>query len=197
MTPPPRPRRPVGGRRSRRGGFLAARRGRVLAAATVAGFGMAVGLHASGSSVVALPAASVSAHPRHPPSSTAPPGTKGAGSANGPSGSPGTTAPAQAPTTTSPPTATRSATGTTEQYGYGQLAVRATVTGTRVTGLQVVGLQTADSYSQQIADQVIPMLRGEVLAAQGIRVNGITGATYTTVAYLRSVQAALDKLHVS
>jgi len=87
--------------------------------------------------------------------------------------------------------------GTTEQYGYGQLSVRATVTGTRITGLQVVGLQTAESYSQQIADQVIPMLREEVLAAQGIRVNGITGATYTTVAYLRSVQAALDKLHVS
>ncbi|HEY5272418.1 MAG TPA: FMN-binding protein [Acidimicrobiales bacterium] len=86
-------------------------------------------------------------------------------------------------------------TGSTYNYSYGQLAVRVTVTGAKITGLSVVGLQTAESYSQQIADQVIPMLRQEVLAAQSVRVNGISGASYTAEAYVSSVQSALNKLH--
>lgn len=200
MTPPPR-RRSSGGqdRRSRRVGTAVAKRGRMIGAAAVAGFGVAVGLHTSGSSVVALPAATPVRSTHQPSPTSAPPTTGAAGSSSGSGsdrGATGTTTPATTPATTSP-TRTRSATGTVEQYGYGQLAVRATVSGTRITGLSVVGLQTAESYSQQIADQVIPMLRREVLAAQRVQVNGITGATYTTVAYLRSIQAALNKLHVS
>jgi uncharacterized protein with FMN-binding domain len=42
---------------------------------------------------------------------------------------------------------------------------------------------------------VIPVLRQEVLAAQGVGVNAISGATYTTEAYLYSVESALTKLH--
>ena len=83
-----------------------------------------------------------------------------------------------------------------EQYGYGQLAVRVTVNGTRIIAVDTVGLQTAESYSQQIASQVIPLLHNEVLAAQSAQVNGFSGATYTTEAYLYSLQSALDKLHI-
>ncbi len=82
-----------------------------------------------------------------------------------------------------------------EQYGYGQLAVRVTVQEAKIVGLKVVGLQTAESYSQQIADQVLPMLKSEVLAAQSLQINGISGATYTTEAYLYSIQSALSRLH--
>ena len=39
------------------------------------------------------------------------------------------------------------------------------------------------------------MLRAEVLSAQSARVDAISGATYTSVAYLSSLQAAIDKLH--
>jgi uncharacterized protein with FMN-binding domain len=61
--------------------------------------------------------------------------------------------------------------------------------------LSVANLQTAEQYSQSTARQVIPVLRQEVLAAQGVRVNAISGATYTTEAYLNSVQSALTKLN--
>lgn len=91
---------------------------------------------------------------------------------------------------------TTSAVGNREQYGYGILSVRVTVSGSKVVSLQVADLQTADSYSQQIANQVIPYLRREVLAAQSARIQGISGATYTSEAYASSVQSALDKLHV-
>jgi uncharacterized protein with FMN-binding domain len=56
-------------------------------------------------------------------------------------------------------------------------------------------LKTAEPYSQQLASQVIPMLRNEVLSAQSTSINAVSGATYTSQAYAASVQAALDKLH--
>lgn len=90
----------------------------------------------------------------------------------------------------------RTATGAVEQYGYGQLMVRVTVHGGRITGISVPSIQTAEPYSQQLATQVIPMLKSEVLAGQTARINGISGATYTSEAYAMSLQSALDKLHI-
>jgi len=87
------------------------------------------------------------------------------------------------------------ATGATEQYGYGKLAVRVTVRSGKIIDVAVPLIQTAEAYSQQLATQVIPMLRNEVLSAQSARINGVSGATYTSQAYAASLQAALDKLH--
>jgi uncharacterized protein with FMN-binding domain len=104
-----------------------------------------------------------------------------------------------APTTSTPtspaPGGVRRATGPVEQYGYGQLAVQVTVHGTHLTDVRVSGLSTAESYSQQLAQAVIPMLRNEVLNAQSANVSAISGATYTSEAYLGSLQSALDALH--
>jgi len=97
------------------------------------------------------------------------------------------------------PAGTGAAAGTTpgalENYGYGELAVRVTISGGRITGIAVPVLRTAEQYSQQLAVQVIPTLRGEVMAAQSARINAVSGATYTSQAYALSVQAALDKAH--
>jgi uncharacterized protein with FMN-binding domain len=82
------------------------------------------------------------------------------------------------------------------QYGYGQLSVKVTASGSRIVDVSVVNLQTAESYSQQLAQQVIPMLRGEVISAQSAQINGISGATYTSQAYAQSLQSALTKLHL-
>ena len=89
----------------------------------------------------------------------------------------------------------QSATGPVTPYGYGELDVRVTVSGSRITGVTVPVLRTAEPYSQQLAAQVIPMLKSEVLAAGSARINGVSGATYTSQAYATSLQAALDKLH--
>jgi uncharacterized protein with FMN-binding domain len=108
-------------------------------------------------------------------------------------GSPGGGASAGSQTATG---GAHSATGPIEQYGYGELAVRVSVNGNRITNVTVPTLQTAEAYSQQLAQQVIPMLRSQVLAADGPHINGVSGATYTSLAYVKSVQAALDALHV-
>jgi uncharacterized protein with FMN-binding domain len=92
--------------------------------------------------------------------------------------------------------AIRTATGPTENYGYGTLAVMVTVTGTKITDLSTPGHYEHAQYSQQLAAQVLPMLRSEVLQAQSANINGISGASYTSQAYATSLQAALDQLHL-
>jgi uncharacterized protein with FMN-binding domain len=129
------------------------------------------------------------------PPTTAP--TTGTGPPKGtsPSSSPTTTTTSPpAPTTTAP--AAASATGAAEQYGYGVISVKITASGSHITAATVASLQTAESYSQQLAQQVIPVLRREVLSAQSARITAVSGATYTSQAYIASVQSALDTLHI-
>ncbi|MGA8297159.1 MAG: FMN-binding protein [Acidimicrobiales bacterium] len=84
--------------------------------------------------------------------------------------------------------------GSSEQYGYGVLAVKVTASAGRIADLSTVGLRTAEPYSQSLAQQVLPVLRSEVLQAQSTNVATISGATYTSEAYLYSLQSALDRL---
>ncbi len=121
----------------------------------------------------------------------APPTVAGAS----PSGSPFAASPSRAGPTPAGPAAARSALGPEEQFGYGVLDVKVTESGTRITDVSVPLLQTAEPTSQQISEQAIAMLRAEVLSAQGGGIDAISGATYTSAAYLQSLQAAIDKLH--
>ncbi|MDA8311654.1 MAG: FMN-binding protein [Actinomycetota bacterium] len=146
-------------------------------AATAAGLAGVLSFHTQRASVL-LPRASTSGvSPTSPPPSSRKHAT-----------------PTSPPARSSPQATTSSATGALEQYGYGQLSVRVTMSGGKITKVAVAKLQTADTYSQQLADYVVPVLEREVLAAQSARIHGLTGATYTSAAYAYSVQSALDKL---
>ena len=127
------------------------------------------------------------------PGQAQPSGTPSASSASSASAAASPAASAPAPAAAG---AVRSAGGQMVQFGYGELNVRVTVHGSHITGISVTDLQTAEPTSQQISEQAIPMLRSEVLSAQSANVNGISGATFTSQAYVQSVQAALDKLHL-
>jgi uncharacterized protein with FMN-binding domain len=137
-----------------------------------------------------------------PVSATLPGSTKAVGSPSATSTSTSAPRATPAPTHAAPTNAAaggspvRSAAGQAVQFGYGVLDVTVTVTGTHITGISVTDLQTAEPTSQQISEQAIPMLRSEVLSAQSANVNGISGATFTSRAYVESLQAALDKLNV-
>jgi uncharacterized protein with FMN-binding domain len=122
----------------------------------------------------------------------------GAGPASqGPSASPSVTAGTANGTKTgsAASTASGTATGPSEQFGYGALTVTVTVQGGRITKISVPSLQTAEPTSQQISQQAIPTLTSEIMSAQSLNVNVVSGATYTSDAYAQSLQAALDKLH--
>ena len=117
--------------------------------------------------------------------------------ASGTGGSPARTPVAAQPThSVVGPGAVRSAVGGTEQFGYGLLDVKVTVSGTRITDVSVPTLQVAEFTSQQICEQAIPLLRSEVLTTQSARIDAVSGATYTSEAYAASLQAALDALHM-
>ncbi len=158
------------------------RRAPVVVAATAAGLAGVLSFHTRPSSTLASTLA------------TSAPPTSGRAGATAPSASPSPTA--RRASTASAAAGPRSATGSLEQYGYGELAVTVDVTGSRITNVTLASLRTAESYSQQLADQVVPLLRSQVLAAQSAQINGVSGATYTSEAYALSLQAALDKLHV-
>ena len=147
-----------------------------LAAGAVAGFAGVLGLH--GRTAPAAPRAAGGAPGRTQPGPSAAPGT---GSSPGRATAGG---------------GTHSVTGAVEQFGYGELAVRVTVTGSRITNVTVPALQTAEPFSQQLSEQAIPLLRSQVLAADSASINGVSGATFTSEAYATSLQAALDKLHL-
>jgi uncharacterized protein with FMN-binding domain len=57
-----------------------------------------------------------------------------------------------------------------------------------VTALQL----PVGGRSGEISDYVEPILRNQALEAQGSAIDGISGATFTSRAYARSLQAALD-----
>lgn len=161
------------------------RRAPLVLAGTVAGLVGVLGFHTSGSTNLSIAA---------PAGSSGSPATRSGGAGGtrpGGSGASGST------TTTAPPASgtNTSATGSVVQYGYGELAVKVTLKGGKIASVSVPILQVAEQYSQQLADQAIPVLTSEVLQAQSAQINGVSGATYTAQAYVTSLQAALDALH--
>lgn len=93
------------------------------------------------------------------------------------------------------PLLARQGTGRLVPYGYGELAVKVSLTGGKITSVDVVGLRTDSQYSQSLAQQVVPILRSEVLQAQSANISGVSGASYTSEAFAISLQAALKHLN--
>ena len=84
--------------------------------------------------------------------------------------------------------------GALVNFGYGEISVQVEVAGGRITRVAVSRFKTLDSYSTQIGQYAIPVLGKEVLAAQGLPIRVISGATYTSEGYASSVYSALKKI---
>jgi len=157
-----------------------------VAAGAVAGFAGVFGLHGGKAATPGLAGGPAPGGAGPAPAGSAPPAPSASGTAR-PAGG-GGTAPAAGPV--------RQAAGALVPYGYGELSVTVTVRGNQITNVTVPVLRTADPMSERISQQAIPVLRSEVLAAHGAGIHGVSGATYTSEAYARSIQSALDKLHL-
>ena len=142
-----------------------------------------------------------------PVSSTVPPATTGPATTGpattGPATSgPATTAPATtAPPTTAPPTtappvaasAERTYDGQDIQYVYGDIVVNATLRGGRILNVSVPQNDAVDGRSQMINSYAVPILEQEAVAAQGVNINVVSGATFTSDAFAQSLQSALSQ----
>ena len=76
---------------------------------------------------------------------------------------------------------------------FGDVQVQVTIAGGTITDVTALQLTDSDGRSVQISNRAAPILRQEVLASQSADVANVSGATYTSNAYLSSLQSALDQ----
>ncbi|MGI8622200.1 MAG: FMN-binding protein [Solirubrobacteraceae bacterium] len=77
---------------------------------------------------------------------------------------------------------------------YGDVQVRVKMSGKRIVSVEAVALPSAASRSQAISTVAAPMLRRQALVAQSANLDGVSGASYTSAGYRRSLQSALDQI---
>ena len=77
--------------------------------------------------------------------------------------------------------------------GLGTIQVKVTAANGKIVSVGMAQMNLHGPQSQQISSSVIPQLEQQTIAANGGPIHGVSGATYTSQAYARSLQAALDK----
>jgi uncharacterized protein with FMN-binding domain len=106
-----------------------------------------------------------------------------------------------ATTTTSPSPAARpthhkpvrhTITGDPFNVGYGTVQVRIVLVGHHLSDVTAISLPSG-GHSSDVSSYAAPRLRQEALAAQSARIDTVSGASYTSAGYAKSLQSALDK----
>jgi uncharacterized protein with FMN-binding domain len=104
-------------------------------------------------------------------------------------------APVQAPATTPAAPVTNSINGTFSgpvvDVSYGNVQVQITVTNGKITDAQALIAPTGknDKYTKK----ALPGLKQQTLAAQSTNIQGVSGASYTTYGWRKSLQGAMVK----
>ncbi|OKK09542.1 FMN-binding protein [Streptomyces sp. CB02400] len=83
-------------------------------------------------------------------------------------------------------------TGDAARTQYGAVQVRLTVSGGKITKAEAVQAP-AGGQSDQITSNAVPRLNQAAVAAQSAEIDAVSGATYTSSGYKKSLQSALDK----
>jgi len=149
---------------------------------TIAGIAMLLSFKTHGIAAAGTPAAV----PSTPSGAGSPASPSSAGAAD----AAGATAPATAPVKGR---RHRTVTGQVAETARGPVQVELTLAGQRIT--KVTMLQRTDDgpLSNQIDAAAIPKLINETLTAQSAHIDAVSGASYTSEGYIRSLQSALDK----
>ena len=84
-------------------------------------------------------------------------------------------------------------TGDVVQTRWGAVQVAATVTGGSLSGVDLLAMPTGDHHSAQISASAGPMLVEQALTTQSAEIDGVSGATYTSDGFRRSLQSALEQ----
>ncbi|MGR3933116.1 MULTISPECIES: FMN-binding protein [Streptomyces] len=82
-------------------------------------------------------------------------------------------------------------TGDVVDTQYGPVQVSVTMSGGKITAAQAVKTPNSGPRSEQIAKDSIPQLNQQAVSAA--KVDTVSGATYTSEGYAKSLQSALDK----
>jgi uncharacterized protein with FMN-binding domain len=83
--------------------------------------------------------------------------------------------------------------GDTIQTRYGPVEVQAQIANGNLVAVAVVQYPDGDRKSVRINERALPQLQSEALAAQSAQVDTVSGATYTSDAFVNSLQSAIDE----
>ncbi|MBR8640788.1 FMN-binding protein [Streptomyces tuirus] len=87
-------------------------------------------------------------------------------------------------------------TGDAAQTQYGAVQVRLTMSNGKITQAEAVQAPKG-GRSDQITSNSVPRLNQAAVAAQSAEIDAVSGATYTSAGYKKSLQSALDKAKAS
>lgn len=187
----PRRRHPAQGARAAALGLSIASTGALATLFAVTGGQASAGNQIAAASIVASPRSATSAVPAN--LTTASPSTYSA-----PTDPPASTTPTAATTPTVAVAAAAIVDGAVFHNKWGDVQVEATFAPDG-TLLDVITLQAPyrDGKSVRINDRAVPQLNSEALTAQSADVDTVSGATYTSNDYRRSLQSAIDAAHAA
>jgi uncharacterized protein with FMN-binding domain len=159
------------------------RRAALALVATVVGLVLLLGFKSQSPMSPASPPAAVSAPTGSGSSrsgSTSSPSGTGSGQSGGTAGQSGTAAGTKV-------------TGSSVGTQYGPVQVQVTVANKKITAVTALRYPTSTGRDQQINSYAIPVLKSETLSAQNANFDMVSGATYTSLGYIKSLQSALDQ----
>ncbi|MFK4112798.1 FMN-binding protein [Streptomyces sp. NPDC002176] len=87
----------------------------------------------------------------------------------------------------------RTVTGDAAQTPYGAVRVRLTVSGGKITKAEAVEAPKGPTSDEKTA-LAVPRLNQAALATQSADIDSVSGATYTSTGYKKSLQSALDQV---
>ena|ERR1035438_9749160 len=112
----------------------------------------------------------------------------------------GSASSSNASNSTSPSTSSSSAkfkdgsyTGSTADAYYGSVQVEVTISGGKITNVKFLKYPDTHATSVAINQQVMPYLEQETIQAQSTKVQLISGATFTSQAFVQSLNSALSQ----
>ncbi|MFC8349445.1 FMN-binding protein [Streptomyces sp. NPDC057280] len=91
---------------------------------------------------------------------------------------------------------TSTSTGDAVQTQYGAVQVRITVAGNKITKSEAVQAPQGGTSTQK-TELAVPKLNAAVVAKQSPDIDTVSGATYTSEGYKKSLQSAIDKANAA
>ena len=79
---------------------------------------------------------------------------------------------------------------------YGPVQVRVTIRSHRLVAVTALVYPSSGRRDQEISSFALPRLEQAAIAAQSAQIDTVSGATFTSDGYRRSLQSALDAAHL-
>jgi uncharacterized protein with FMN-binding domain len=97
---------------------------------------------------------------------------------------------------TTPPDGTVTVNGDSAGTRYGPVQVRVMIRSQRLVAVTAIAYPSSGRRDQEISSFALPELEKEAIAAQSAQIDTVSGATFTSDGYRRSLQSALDAAHL-